>query len=229
MTDTMTVGSLNRFDKTYSRRSMFLRRFGAHKLAMTGGIVLAVVVAIALLGPLFAGDPLALNPSQRLAPPSLDHPFGTDNYGRHPHEPSPVPESLCSSERSQPSSLRCWGPSLRLFAAYNRIADACSTHAHLRRSDGVSRHPAGNRHHGSHGPADIERHHRTEHRLHPVRRSNRSAQALVAKEQTYVEALRSQGASLFRILWINIFPNVLSPLIVQATFVFADSIITEAA
>ena len=61
-----------------------------------------------------------------------------------------------------------------------------------------------------------------------VARIVRSA-ALVAKEQTYVEALRSQGASLFRILWINIFPNVLSPLIVQATFVFADSIITEAA
>ena len=112
MTDTMTVGSLNRFDKTYSRRSMFLRRFGAHKLAMTGGIVLAVVVAIALLGPLFAGDPLALNPSQRLAPPSLDHPFGTDNYGR-----DTLARAVAGARVSllvgavKPSSLRCWGPS----------------------------------------------------------------------------------------------------------------------
>ena len=53
--------------------------------------------------------------------------------------------------------------------------------------------------------------------------------ALVVKEQTFVEALRAQGASRTRIIWINMAPNVLSPLIVQATFVFADSIITEAA
>ena len=45
----------------------------------------------------------------------------------------------------------------------------------------------------------------------------------------YIDALRAQGASPFRILWINILPNVVSPLIVQATFIFADSLIVEAA
>jgi peptide/nickel transport system permease protein len=99
MTDTMTIGSLNRINKSYSRRSMFIKRFSAHKLAVTGGIVLIVVFFVAVLGPLFAGDPLSLNPSERLAPPSLDHPFGTDNYGRDTswQEQSPVHACPCSS------------------------------------------------------------------------------------------------------------------------------------
>ena len=53
--------------------------------------------------------------------------------------------------------------------------------------------------------------------------------ALVAREQTYVEAMRCLGASRTRILWNHIAPNILSPIIVQMTFVFASSIITEAA
>lgn len=61
-----------------------------------------------------------------------------------------------------------------------------------------------------------------------VARTVRSS-ALVVKEQTYIEALRAQGASSGRIIWFNIAPNVISPLVVQATFIFADSIITEAA
>ena len=59
-------------------------------------------------------------------------------------------------------------------------------------------------------------------------RVSRSA-ALVVMEQTYIEALRSQGASAFRIIWGHIAPNVLSPVVVQASYNFANSIITEAA
>ncbi|WP_323657415.1 ABC transporter permease [Lysinibacillus xylanilyticus] len=61
-----------------------------------------------------------------------------------------------------------------------------------------------------------------------VARTIRSS-ALIVKEQTYIEALRAQGANSTRIIWSNIFPNVISPLIVQATFIFADAIIVEAA
>ncbi|WP_235351028.1 ABC transporter permease [Brevibacterium sp. UCMA 11752] len=229
MTDTMTVGSLNRLNKTYSRRSMFLRRFGAHKLAMTGGIVLAIVVAVAILGPVFAGDPLTLNPSQRLAPPSLDHLFGTDNYGRDTFARA-VAGARVSLLVGAVTALitSVLGAIVGLFAAYNRIADTIL----MRISDGLMAFPAillaiaimaamGQQTSNVIIALSIV--------FTPyVARIVRSA-ALVAKEQTYVEALRSQGASLFRILWINIFPNVLSPLIVQATFVFADSIITEAA
>ena len=58
-------------------------------------------------------------------------------------------------------------------------------------------------------------------------RISRSA-ALVVKEQTYIEALRSQGASSFRIIWRHIAPNILPAVVVQASYNFADAIITEA-
>ena len=41
--------------------------------------------------------------------------------------------------------------------------------------------------------------------------------------------MHAQGASTTRIIWRHIAPNTLSPLIVQATFVFAEAIISEAA
>jgi len=53
--------------------------------------------------------------------------------------------------------------------------------------------------------------------------------ALVIKEQTYIEAMRAQGASSWRIIWRHILPNTVSPLIVQVTYVFAIAIILEAA
>jgi peptide/nickel transport system permease protein len=59
-------------------------------------------------------------------------------------------------------------------------------------------------------------------------RISRSA-ALVVKEQTFIEALQSQGAGTFRILWVHIAPNILSTVVVQASYNFANSIITEAA
>jgi peptide/nickel transport system permease protein len=49
------------------------------------------------------------------------------------------------------------------------------------------------------------------------------------KEQTYIEAMRALGASPVRIIWLHIVPNILSPVIVQASFIFARTIVTEAA
>lgn len=54
------------------------------------------------------------------------------------------------------------------------------------------------------------------------------ASAMVVKEQAYVEAAKVQGFSNFRILWKLILPGVISPLTVQATFIFAQAIISEA-
>lgn len=54
------------------------------------------------------------------------------------------------------------------------------------------------------------------------------AGALVAREQVYVEAAKIQGSSDFRILWKIILPSVVSSLTVQASFIFAQAIISEA-
>ncbi len=52
-------------------------------LAMVGTVMIIFFILIALLAPVIAPyDPIAQNLDQRLMPPSMDHFFGTDQYGR---------------------------------------------------------------------------------------------------------------------------------------------------
>lgn len=53
------------------------------------------------------------------------------------------------------------------------------------------------------------------------------AQVLVEKEKEFIQAIRSLGASHIRILMCHIWPNILSPLIVQASFAMGGIIIGE--
>jgi peptide/nickel transport system permease protein len=54
------------------------------------------------------------------------------------------------------------------------------------------------------------------------------ASTLVIRELTYVEAARALGVSTWRILTNHVLRNIVSPLIVQATFVFAYAMLAEA-
>ena len=52
-------------------------------LLVVGALVIAVAVLLALLAPMIAPfDPILHDTSNTLKPPSLAHPFGTDNFGR---------------------------------------------------------------------------------------------------------------------------------------------------
>jgi len=53
--------------------------------------------------------------------------------------------------------------------------------------------------------------------------------AIAIRENEYLEAARSLGASDSRIMARYIFPNALSPIVVQATFLFAQVILIESA
>lgn len=59
-----------------------VRRFLRNPGAMVGFSLLVVLVLLALLGPVIAHDPLEQNLTQRLKPPSWEHPLGTDQLGR---------------------------------------------------------------------------------------------------------------------------------------------------
>jgi peptide/nickel transport system permease protein len=52
---------------------------------------------------------------------------------------------------------------------------------------------------------------------------------LVAREEMYVEAARAVGANDRRIMFRHIFPNIVSPLITQASYIFALAVLAEAA
>ena len=54
------------------------------------------------------------------------------------------------------------------------------------------------------------------------------AQVLNVKMEDYIEAARAVGNSPLRIAWRHVMPNVLAPLIVQATLAIASAVIAEA-
>jgi peptide/nickel transport system permease protein len=62
-----------------AHQESFIRR---KPLAAIGILILTVYVLVAILGPLFVVDPLTTNPSDALLPPSSEHWFGTDKFGR---------------------------------------------------------------------------------------------------------------------------------------------------
>ncbi|MGZ5278373.1 MAG: ABC transporter permease subunit [Pseudobdellovibrionaceae bacterium] len=55
------------------------------------------------------------------------------------------------------------------------------------------------------------------------------ASIMVEKKKNYVVASQSFGASWFRIYLINILPNCMAPLLIQASFGFSDGILNAAA
>jgi peptide/nickel transport system permease protein len=53
-------------------------------------------------------------------------------------------------------------------------------------------------------------------------------QVLSVREREYVQAARAIGAGPARIMWKHIFPNILSPILVQMSFAFGGVILVEA-
>lgn len=62
--------------------SMVWRRFRRHPGAIAGTIILGLLVLAILLAPLSPYDPETSDIKNKLQPPSLEHPFGTDALGR---------------------------------------------------------------------------------------------------------------------------------------------------
>lgn len=66
-----------------SLTKLFWQRFKRNSLAVTGGIIVAVLFLIAVLAPVLAPyDPYEIDRTQILEPPSAKHLFGTDDLGR---------------------------------------------------------------------------------------------------------------------------------------------------
>jgi len=58
------------------------KRFRRHPVAIAGTIILGSIVLMVLLAPLSPYDPVSPSMIERLEPPSLQHPMGTDALGR---------------------------------------------------------------------------------------------------------------------------------------------------
>ncbi|WP_235879509.1 ABC transporter permease [Robertmurraya siralis] len=225
--DEKIVSNQHQYNK--EQRSLLIKRILSNRLMMFGSIILILLTIVAFLAPVIATqDPLAIDASSRLQAPSSEHYFGTDNLGRDLFS-----RVIYGTQASMVVGISValisgfFGMVIGLYSAYNRYLD----HVLMRICDGLMAFPAillAIAIMAALGPKTVNVIAALSFVMIPtVARVIRSA-ALVVKEQTYIEALKSQGASGIRIIWVHIAPNTISQLIIQLTYVFAISIIIEA-
>jgi len=193
-----------------------------------GGILLACFAVIAVFGPFFTADPIALNPIQRLKPPSAEVWFGSDNLGR-----DLFARVIYGGRISLVVGIAvaivavCIGLMLGLVAGYIRTLDAVI----MRIMDGLMAIPA-----ILLAIALISLSGATLTTvviaivIPEIPRVVRlvGAVVLTVREEPYVEAAIASGTRLPLILSRHILPNTIAPLIVQATYVCASAMLTEA-
>lgn len=210
-------------------KKLFIKKILSNKLLITGSVITIFLVLVSIFGPLIvSNDPYEADTSIRLQAPSSEYILGTDDFGRdllsrivygarNTMIVGAVTSSICA----------ILGLIIGLYSSYYRFLDQIL----MRIMDGLMSIPAillAIALMSALGPSIINTIIALSIVLTPsVARVVRSS-ALVIKEQTYIEAMIAQGSETWRIIWFHILPNTLSPLIVQATFVFAEVILTEA-
>lgn len=211
-------------------RKLVIKNFLRKKLVVVGFIITVVMAVIAIFAPLIATtDPYTTDVAAKLAPPSSAHLFGTDQLGRDIFS-RVVYGTRISMEVGLSTALvsLAFGLLLGLGAGYVKILDNII----MRVCDALGAIPPilmaialvsalG----ASTGNVILAL---SIVYIPTIARVTR-ASTLSVKEMTYIEAIQSQGAKWPRILFKHITPNVLSPVIVQTTYIFASAIITEAA
>jgi peptide/nickel transport system permease protein len=194
----------------------------------SAAFLLIAVLAIAFAPLLTSHDPTFLDPAVRLRGPSLDHPLGTDDRGRD------VLSRVLYGGRvslligiSVTIATALLGSVLGLASGYFARLDTPI----MRTLDGLMAFPSillAIAIMASLGPSAINVFIALVVVYTPtIARLVRST-TLVTKQQPFVESARSIGMTDGAILLRYIFPNGVSPLIVQCTFVVAIAIISEA-
>ena len=212
-----------------TRWSQFRAVMLADKKALVGAIILAVFAVAAILGPLIAPyDPNAMD-YDFLAPPSWQHPLGTDDLGRDLLSRIMVGAqiSLFVGVSTVAIALVA-GVALGVLAGY---MGGWVDHIIMRYIDLQWAFPNfiiavylvavfGT------GLSNVI----VAISLAFVDDFARIARGMVlsVKQEQYVDAARTVGTSDFRIMWRHILPNAMAPIIVQATVSVSYAILGEA-
>ncbi|ARJ38935.1 peptide ABC transporter permease [Sporosarcina ureae] len=212
------------------QRTLMVRRIMRNRGIVIGGITMIFLLLLAIVGPfLISYGPYEMIVTDRLQAPSAAHLLGTDNFGRDLLTRMAYGARVSLSVGLSVAALACFfGMIFGLLASYYRALDNIL----MRICDGLMAIPGvllaialvaalGPKKENVIIALTIVF-------IPNVARVVRSA-ALVVREETYIEAIRAQGAKTWRIIVLHIAPNTIAPLVVQASFIFADAIITEAA
>ena len=213
-----------------SPKRLMLRHLSRRPAAMIGTGVLVFFVAVALAAPLISPyDPVATDWAAVRKPPSLAHPFGTDELGR---------DVLARIIWGGRASLAAAAVAVGMAAAIGvpvglasgyvggaldviamRLVDAMLAIPFLILAIALAAFlgPSLTNAMIAIGIAQV-----------PVFARLTRGQVLVIKAEDYIEAADAVGNPRRRIVWRHIFPNTVSPLLVQASLAAATAIIAEA-
>jgi peptide/nickel transport system permease protein len=212
-----------------ARRHWLLEAVRRHPTVAAGGVILVLIAALAMLAPyLGTTDPVAVSPVKRLRFPSAASWFGTDAYGRDVYS-----RTLFGARVSLQVGLgvailsTAVGLAIGLITGFSRVFDAVV----MRVMDGLMSVPpvllaialmALTK--ASLGNVVLAI------TLSEVPRVARLVRGVVLslREQPFVEAAVAAGTPFFRTLWRHILPNTVAPVLVQATYICASAMITEA-
>ncbi|WP_298925069.1 ABC transporter permease [uncultured Ramlibacter sp.] len=208
------------------RRWRWLRK---HPTLVIGALMLLLVAAISLAAPWLAThDPQDLDPLARMQPPSAEHYLGTDALGRDVFSRAVWGGRVSLVVGIAVAVLATIaGVAIGLVSGFVRWADGPI----MRFMDGLMAIPgillaialmAVTRASLTTVIVAI-----TIPEIPRVARLVRSL-ALTLREQLFVEAAHAVGTRLPTILWRHVLPNMVAPLIVQATFVAASAVLIEA-
>ncbi len=206
------------------------RRFKSNRAAVVGAAFMALFLALAAFAPLAAPyDPIVQDLYNRLAAPSFDHPFGTDDFGR-----DILSRVIYGTRISLRIGVVCVlialvaGTAIGLVAGYYggvidqilmRLMDLVLAFPSILLAIGIVAvlGPGLENAMIAIGVVAIPQYARLIQAL-----------TLTVRESDYVQALRALGARDLRILGTAILPNCMAPLIVQATLSLATAILDAA-
>jgi len=203
----------------------FIRR---HPTIFIGGLLLIVITLAALLAPWIARDPIAFEPINRLKAPGGEFWLGTDSLGRDIFARMVYGARISLIVGLSVAFIAIIsGSVIGLLAGYFNRVDALV----MRLMDGIMAIPsillaiALVALLGSSVTVVI-----IAISIPEVPRVTRLVRAVVlsVRDLPFVEAARSNGTRVGKLLRRHILPSTIAPLIVQATYICASAILTEA-
>ncbi len=208
----------------------FWRGFMASPSAVTGLVLVVLVLAAAIFAPLVAPfDPVKYNPIDRLQGPSLKHILGTDLYGRDTFSRVifGARVSLSVSAIAVTMALIVGG-GLGALSGFRlgwfdtlvmRLTDVLLAFPAILLAIALLAFLGGGFWNLTLAIAIVY--------SAPFARVARAA-VLRVREDAFVEASRALGASNPRVLWRHILPNAFAPMLIEVTLRLAYAILSEA-
>ncbi len=215
--------------QTRMRDRLFFRLL-RNRLAVIGSMITLIVILMAVTAPWISPyDPLEINLSARLQPPSQNYWFGTDHLGR---------DIFSRVVHGAQISLQVGVISVALGTILGLVAGAAAGYLGgstdtvvMSLMDAIYAFPAillALALVATFGPGLVTVMTAIAIVRIPVFARTVRSSILAEKEKEYVEAARCIGVREISILARHVFPNILAPLIVVTTTYFAAAIVVEA-